>query len=348
MHNKFLQEWKEKLASAASLSLIAAETVSEADIDIAMGIVINTDSKFRSWLISHVCGNSSEGHDHLGARWGVWTESGESDLVWFVIIGGERKAILIENKINAGPQPMQYERYCKRAEVWKKADMIDDAVIVLICPGSYQSSESTNYIRVNYEVILQWLEEDPDKGARRELGRLLSLGLNKPQQGWAWTVKTDNQILDWYRWLWNLRDSNYPNLWLIGNCPTGKNGKVSTWHTYPFSRGSLKYSLNLKLGERAKGGGWGSTNAFSAVDLEIKNTASRYDGLRTALMTMVAGTALKIITAGKSIAIRKDVPLVRGKVLEEGPALQALGAAQELQDWFEKHENAISDLLTSH
>jgi hypothetical protein len=50
-----------------------------------------------------------------------------------------------------------------------KAGLLDDALIVLVSPAAYQSSESSSYIRMNYEVILKWLDEMPDIGARKEL-----------------------------------------------------------------------------------------------------------------------------------------------------------------------------------
>jgi hypothetical protein len=176
----------------------------------------------------------------------------------------------------------------------------------------------------------------------------LSFGINKPQKGWAWTVRTDEQIIDWYQWLWTLQGKRYPDLWISGKCPTGKNGKVSTWHTFSFSRGTQKYWMNLKLGERNNnGGGWGSTTAYSAVDLEIKRAAERIDSLRPGLMAMVRDASFKIIKAGKSLAIRKDIPLVRKNDYDETAALQVLSAAQEIQDWFAKNEKKLDELLSS-
>jgi hypothetical protein len=69
VNSKALLDWKDKLTAAASSQLIAAETVSEADIDITMGLLINSDPEFRACLISTLCKDDTEKHDHVQARW---------------------------------------------------------------------------------------------------------------------------------------------------------------------------------------------------------------------------------------------------------------------------------------
>ena len=60
---------------------------------------------------------------------------------------------------------------------------------------------------------------------------------------------------------------------------------------------------------------------------------------------MTAGLPLKLVPTGKSLSIRKAVPLVKDKDYDVERAMEALKAAQEIQDWFERNELSLLDLL---
>jgi hypothetical protein len=60
---------------------------------------------------------------------------------------------------------------------------------------------------------------------------------------------------------------------------------------------------------------------------------------------MIADSPLKARETGKSLAIGKDVPLVTEKVYDRKPVLEALRAAEEIQNWFERNEQSLLNLL---
>jgi hypothetical protein len=94
------------------------EAITERDIDVLLMEEFESESGFLEWFVG------------LTARWSldelnlrdVWhslsNEHGESDLL--VLAGrtdGERLALLIENKVDAPPQPEQAARYRRRGEI---------------------------------------------------------------------------------------------------------------------------------------------------------------------------------------------------------------------------------------
>ena len=64
---------------------------------------------------------------------------------------------------------------------------------------------------------------------------------------------------------------------------------------------------------------------------------------------MTRGSSLQARDPGKykSIPIGKDVPLVWGKVYDAAPIIEALKAAQEIQNWFAQNELRLLKLLGS-
>src|SRR5437870_6204795 len=148
-------------------------------------------------------------------------------MVWFLLAEQIRTALMFENKIDCAPQESQHDRYCERSEHWKRTGLIDASKTILFSPLSYRSIESDKYdMRLSYETVLEWLGQSAS-GLRKELAWLLTQGLRKPQN--EWNVDTDVELLAWMRWLGELKAQNYPNLWMIGECSTGKGGKVSSW-----------------------------------------------------------------------------------------------------------------------
>lgn len=244
----------------------------------------------------------------------------------------------------AAPQELQGDRYHKRAEYWKLCGLIDASKIVLFSPVSYRSIEADKYeMRLSYETVLEWLGQ-PTAGMRKELSQLLSQGLCKPQGVWT-NVGTDIKLLEWIGWLYDLQVQKYPNLWIVGKRSTGKGGKVDPWMERSFSKLGYRFTLRLKLGVKPNGDGWGSQRHLSAVHLHIDGAASCSSFLMPELQKMTADCSLRPQKTGKSIAIGRDVPLMKGKDYDEERASEVFKAAQEVQAWFEKNEEALLKVL---
>ena len=84
-----------------------------------------------------------------------YTGDGRIDVL---IEDNQNKAIIIENKINAGDQPEQLKRYSRYAQKY----INDCQILYLTLDGkevSVQSGEGVNYLPISYEKdIINWLE----------------------------------------------------------------------------------------------------------------------------------------------------------------------------------------------
>ena len=75
----------------------------------------------------------------------------------------------IENKVGAGFQPMQAQRYRERGENYKKRYKISDYRTVLVAPTSYFSGDFKGFdARINYEDIFEWFASNRSMGNRKQ------------------------------------------------------------------------------------------------------------------------------------------------------------------------------------
>jgi len=132
------------------------QSVSEADIDWILCIELDVNPGFRACLSGRIFG-----FDPLHIR--TWRSVadpwlGESDLLWLVSApDGTRQIALIENKISAQAQPLQYERYVRHADQYKAQGHCVAYRIALISPQAYRSTDSSDYeISISYESIKDW------------------------------------------------------------------------------------------------------------------------------------------------------------------------------------------------
>ena len=80
---------------------------------------------------------------------------GESDLTVIVDVDGDRKALLIEDKIDAIAMPNQHERYLKRGAVGIENSEYDDFYVFIVCPKKYRES---NEEAAKYEYFVSYEE----------------------------------------------------------------------------------------------------------------------------------------------------------------------------------------------
>jgi hypothetical protein len=95
------------------------EAVTERDIDLLVLEELHVSPRFRSWFIASVVADCPERVTFLDA-WHSLSDTtiGESDLVLSFRDSAQKAwTILIENKIDAPPQPDQAARYAERGRV---------------------------------------------------------------------------------------------------------------------------------------------------------------------------------------------------------------------------------------
>lgn len=87
---------------------------------------------------------------------------GESDITVVLNVGNRKKALLIENKIDAEAMPEQYLRYCKRGEKGVETGKYDEYDVFLLAPSKYllSNQEAAKYTnRITYEDLYEFFNE---------------------------------------------------------------------------------------------------------------------------------------------------------------------------------------------
>ncbi|HET6726146.1 MAG TPA: PD-(D/E)XK nuclease superfamily protein [Gammaproteobacteria bacterium] len=134
--------------------------VTERDIDFLILEELTVSVGFREWFSSRTFGEPVYGAEI--ETWHSVTDGalGESDLVFiFESNGGERTAILIEDKIDAPPQPKQAERYRSRGENGLKGGDWDNFKTALVAPNKYigvPTNGAAYDVAISYEEILAY------------------------------------------------------------------------------------------------------------------------------------------------------------------------------------------------
>lgn len=133
-------------------------SVAERDVDFILLEELGVSDDFGAWFAARVYETPV-----FKKRIGAWhsvsdAKLGESDLVFLLeATDGSRKSVLIENKIDAPPQPDQGQRYRERGEQGLQDDSWDEFRTCIIAPRRYLSSSKHSEIydsEISYEEIM--------------------------------------------------------------------------------------------------------------------------------------------------------------------------------------------------
>lgn len=114
---------------------------------------------------------------------------GENDIVLTVRSGSQRFAILVEDKIDALPQPDQAKRYKLRAEKIIASAQYDKVFICLVAPQHYLDNDTEPYpCRISYERIASFLADGTARGEYK--ANVLRLAISQERRR-ALPVKND-------------------------------------------------------------------------------------------------------------------------------------------------------------
>jgi hypothetical protein len=143
------------------LDKIFIEAVYERDIDLLLLEEMHSSTEFQDWLTNKVFGTRNVAHSFQGAWHSVTDPAlGESDLIFIDGVGnGERRAILIENKIDAPSQPNQAVRYRERGAIGIGEGNWQEFRTLLIAPQKYLDSISNANLydsQLSYEQVQDW------------------------------------------------------------------------------------------------------------------------------------------------------------------------------------------------
>ena len=140
------------------LELKCLQSVSERDIDMLLVEELESSEQFREWVASRAYAQRI-----YKARIGAWhsvshPSLGESDLLFLFLNESDgRAAVLVENKIDAPPQPGQGVRYRERGRVGQENGLWDEFKTCVVAPEKYLKSarHSDHYdAEISYEEIM--------------------------------------------------------------------------------------------------------------------------------------------------------------------------------------------------
>lgn len=164
-------------------------SIAERDIDLLILEELSVSDEFREWLSSRIFGEPI-----FQNRIGAWhsvidSQLGESDLVFlFEAVEGPRTAILIENKIDASPQPQQGKRYRSRGEKGCKEGYWEAFKTCVIAPNKYllSAKHSESYdVNISYEELLSYFQSRRFRDERFQYkARILLEAIEKNRRGY--------------------------------------------------------------------------------------------------------------------------------------------------------------------
>ena len=297
-------------------------SVAERDIDLLLLEELHVSVPFSSWFLNHIFGLEVSSSNFIGAWHSVSHVSfGESDLI--VLSKNEqkcRKAVLIENKIDAPPQPEQAARYRLHGIVGIEDCTWTTYLSCIIAPQRYLTGTANvaEYdIRLSYESLRDWFRQsDPANPRSSYKARLLNEAIEQNRRGYQPVPHLG--VTQFWLDYWHLVDAEYPQLRMKKPTlvPWG-----SDWAEFRNLELGAKRVIRHKLAE-------------GAVDLEIRS-AGEIAGEIAARNRETLRGAFEVVRTGKSASVRAAVPKVdrSGTVADQLEAIRAgLSAAARLLD----------------
>jgi hypothetical protein len=290
------------------------EAVTERDIDLLLFEELTANSLFAQWFVKKVRPETEL------VSISVWhsltdAELGESDLVLLVNTGETTHAILVENKVDAAPQPAQAERYRSRGKAGIEHGKWTSFASCLIAPEKYLTSErnSAGYdAKISYEDIRDSIHETLNDPSRRDFKEfILTEAIDQNRRGYV--ARPDAQVTRFFTDYWQFAESLFPEL-RFSHVPSRPSG--STWAQFRPSQLQKGRIISHKVTE-------------GVVDLQIPDCGTRVDELN-AMNPDILLKGARFVQTSKSASLRFETsPMtVRGEFqVQQAVALAALKAA---------------------
>ena len=134
--------------------------ICERDIDLLLYEEFVASPPFLEWFVRRVDAAAAVPLSVMAVHRSRTDSTGESDLeVAYVDSNGTVARILIENKVGAGFQPRQAERYQERKAAYLARCEAERVTTVLVAPTSYLGSSGNTHgfeHSVTYEELRDW------------------------------------------------------------------------------------------------------------------------------------------------------------------------------------------------
>lgn len=312
---------------------IAIAGVSERDIDLLLLEEFQSSASFQIWFVAQTLGPTVSLGRYVGAERSVTHSIGESDLeVTFIDEGNCQTRLMIENKVAAGLQPLQAERYLKRGHEYVALGKCTAFHTVVVAPsryfGSSEAKKGFGY-KITYEQILTWFQQQAELGERRHYKvALLKSAIEKGTLGYQ--PVEDALTTDFWHAYWLLSLERAPELEM-----KEPKRKPSGSGFVPFRPTKLPRGIDIvhKM-----------NHGF--VDLQLRGMGKNINHARTVLKPFLE-EGMTVASAAGSAAIRYNVPRLKpfaSMKAQEQDARAAIDKAMELLAWFQKHAPLLTTM----
>jgi hypothetical protein len=271
------------------------EAVAERDIDLLILEELVVNPEFLVWWLDQVTPEGS-GRGAVAVRGQhsvTHPNLGESDLVIVYSRGqSDLHAVLIENKINAPPQPDQALRYSRRGEAGVAAGTWKSFRTCIVAPQRYLDASDQSVLyggRISYEAVRDWfLDRGTDPRAEFR-ARVVAEAIEQSRRGY--TPEADERVTEFWHRYWECASEEFPEL----NIPEpGPKPAGSTW---------------IEIRPEVLGSGRRIYHKLQAglVDLQLDGSADRLGAIKDNLSPLL-GTDTEVLATGKSASVRVRVP----------------------------------------
>ncbi|MGO9930298.1 MAG: PD-(D/E)XK nuclease family protein [Steroidobacteraceae bacterium] len=171
-------------------------SVAERDLDFVLVEELSVNDEFCDWFTSRLY-RKPVFASSIGAWHSVTDASlGPTDVLYmFKSDEDGRIAVLIENKIDAGAQPKQAERYRQRGEKGEQAKDWDDFMTCLVAPAQYLSggNQAESYDgQISYEELMSFFVSRRRRDSRFLFkARLIREAIEKNRRGYQAEISLD-------------------------------------------------------------------------------------------------------------------------------------------------------------
>jgi len=278
------------------ISLQCLQSVSERDIDLLVVEELESSEQFRAWLATRVYGTVIY-KGPIGAWHSVNDPKlGESDLIFlFTDETDGEAAILIENKIDAPPQPEQGQRYQQRGRKGEDEGLWNEFRTCVIAPKKYlESATHTEQYdaEISYQEILAFFASRRSIAPRfAHKAKVIQEGIEQNRRGYQ--PKTHPGLSRFVQAYYDFCTEQFPEL---GMEPPRARPAQSTWINFnPKGLPNNSYITH-------------QTTA-GLVKLFFRAAAAQFEELSASYLPRL-GSNMEIGATGKSVAITVAVPVI--------------------------------------
>lgn len=321
---------------------ISVSSVSERDVDLLLLEEFVADERFGSWFVGEAINDPPRIKTCLSARRSVTQSNGESDLeLLFQVDDGNTLLVMVENKVGAGFQPLQAERYRSRSDNYLKRGACDLALTIITAPECYfGGSESCRGFdgRVSYEALARWFANSDTIGARRAYKvAVLKAAIDKSSLGYQ--PVEDAVATKFWRDYWEIVRDVAPELRMpVPGVKTAGSTFIS------FKPAGLPAGSDIV--HKLTGTG-GAETGF--VDIHFPGMGELALEFGSALHGLLKD-GMSVVRASKSAAVRMIVPTVdpNKDAAPQSEAIRAgLSAAKLLLAWFQSNPDVEAAMKRS-